>query len=124
MEHSGLKEIFEEIFGGIAPDKNGYITWQRQAYKNQSAGTLLIKHAALWSPKDKMYLAGNSGKTWLERRKRQTYLALVNHKVNGIMPFQNAAVGEKFIEDVTLANEGMTAMLLQNEFEIGEKTGD
>ena len=124
MEHSGLKEIFEEIFGGIVPDKNGYLTWQRQGYNNQSAGTLLIKHAALWSPKDKMYLAGNSGKTWLERRKRQTYLALVNHKVNGIMPFQNAAIGEKFIEDVTLANEGMTALLLQNEFEIGKKTGD
>ena len=124
MESSGLKEIFEEIFGGIAPDKNGYLTWQRQGYNNQSAGTLLIKHAALWSPKDKMYLAGNSGKTWLERRKRQTYLALVNHKVNGVMPFQNAAIGEKFIEDVTLANEGMTALLLQNEFEIGKKTGD
>lgn len=124
MESSGLKEIFEEIFGGIAPDKNGYLTWQRQGYNNQSAGTLLIKHAALWSPKDKMYLTGNSGKTWLERRKRQTYLALVNHKVNGVMPFQNAAIGEKFIEDVTLANEGMTALLLQNEFEIGKKTGD
>lgn len=124
MESSGLKEIFEEIFGGIAPDKNGYLTWQRQGYNNQSAGTLLIKHAALWSPKDKMYLAGNSGKTWLERRKRQTYLALVNHKVNGVMPFQNAAIGEKFIEDVALANEGMTALLLQNEFEIGKKTGD
>lgn len=124
MGRSGLKEIFEEIFGDVAPDINGYLTWQRQGYNNQSAGTLLIKHAALWSPKDKMYLAGNSGKTWLEKRKRQTYLALVNHKVNGITPFQNAAIGEKFIEDVTLANEGMTALLLQNEFEIGEKTGD
>ena len=124
MGRSGLKEIFEEIFGDVAPDINGYLTWQRQGYNNQSSGTLLIKHAALWSPKDKMYLAGNSGKTWLEKRKRQTYLALVNHKVNGITPFQNAAIGEKFIEDVTLANEGMTALLLQNEFEIGKKTGD
>lgn len=124
MGEAGLADIFDKIFQGITPGKGGYLTWQAPIYNEQSAGTLLIKHAALWSPKDKAYFAGNSTKTWLDRRKRETYLSLVKHKIDGAMPFANAAIGDRFIEDVTLANEGMTALLIQNEYAVGSKAVD
>lgn len=124
MGLAGLRDVFEKIFQGITSTDNGYLTWQAPVYNNQSAGTLLIKHAALWEPRDKAYFAGNSTKTWLDRRKRETYLSIVNHKIDRAMAFSNAAIGDKFIEDVTLANEGMTALLIHNEYDIGQKVGD